>query len=174
MNVYLKKQTLCKWFRYSDTITAYSDGPQVDNVDEILKCYMHCIFVQAEVYHDNGSLNLPLLYEKLPASMKYVGLKMGSQCLVPVGDTACERAFWYNKCWKSKDPVVIFFQFSAAVCYSRLALSCSTISLYSAHRYLGFNSCNIIFGLKSTSCLQYLKIQWCHFGFKKLLRRKNS
>lgn len=83
----------------------FSDGEIHD--DEKLKCYMSCIFHEAKVVDDEGHLHLEKLVSGIEAfegELKDVFMVMGKKCLVPVGDTPCETAFWYHKCWKTADP----------------------------------------------------------------------
>ncbi|XP_055696594.1 general odorant-binding protein 83a-like [Lutzomyia longipalpis] len=85
-----------------EAIKEFSDGEIHE--DEKLKCYMNCVFHEAEVVNDNGEVHLEKLHDKLPASMHDIALHMGKRCLYPEGETLCDKAFWLNKCWKTSDP----------------------------------------------------------------------
>lgn len=85
----------------------FSDGEIHE--DEKLKCYMNCVFHEGHVVDDAGELHLEKLaegVEMLGPEVEAIALAMGKKCLKPVGDTQCERAFWYHKCWKTADPKV--------------------------------------------------------------------
>ena len=88
----------------SEAIKEFSDGEIHE--DEKLKCYMNCIFHEAQVVDENGNVHLEKLHDMLPESMSDIALNMGKKCLYPKGDTQCERAFWLHKCWKTADPRV--------------------------------------------------------------------
>lgn len=90
-------------------IKRFSDVEIFDD-DEKLKCYMGCLFVKAGVSDGNGDLHLGKVLELIPKEFEDIALKMGSRCLKPKGKTPCERAFWFNKCWKLADPVVSALQ----------------------------------------------------------------
>lgn len=88
-----------------EAIKEFSDGEIHE--DEKLKCYMNCIFHEAKVVDDNGEVHLEKIQthvEKLDKEIQEIVINMGRKCLKPQGDTQCERAFWYHKCWKSADP----------------------------------------------------------------------
>lgn len=71
---------------------------------------MSCVFQEAKVVDADGHLHLELLsthIDKLDAEVQDIALNIGKKCLTPVGNTHCETAFWYNKCWKTADPKVI-------------------------------------------------------------------
>ncbi|XP_037046432.1 pheromone-binding protein-related protein 6-like [Bradysia coprophila] len=75
--------------------------------DEKLKCYMNCVFHEGHVVDDNGELHLEKLaegVEMLGPEVEAIALAMGKKCLKPEGETQCDRAFWYHKCWKTADP----------------------------------------------------------------------
>lgn len=88
----------------AEAIKEFSDG-QIHE-DEALKCYMNCIFHEANVMDENGDVHLEKLHDMLPESMADIAMHMGKKCLYPVGDTQCERAFWLHSCWKTADPRV--------------------------------------------------------------------
>lgn len=92
---------------FAEAITKFSDGEIHE--DEKLKCYMNCVFHEARVVDDDGELHLEKLadgLELLGPEIEAIMLPMGKKCLRPQGDTQCERAFWYHKCWKTADPKV--------------------------------------------------------------------
>lgn len=95
----------CSCVAFIEAIKEFSDGEIHE--DEKLKCYMSCIFHEAKVVDDKGDLHLEKLQthvEKLDQEIQEIAFNMGRKCLRPQGDTQCERAFWYHKCWKSADP----------------------------------------------------------------------
>lgn len=60
---------------------------------------------------ENGDLHLERLAEgldMLKPEIQEIALGMGKKCMKPAGDTLCEKAFWYHKCWKTADPKVSF------------------------------------------------------------------
>lgn len=70
---------------------------------------MNCLFHEAKVVDDNGELHIERLaegLEMLRPDIQEIALGMGKKCLVAKGDTLCEKAFWYHKCWKTADPKV--------------------------------------------------------------------
>lgn len=70
---------------------------------------MNCVFHKAEVVDAKGELHLTKIYkqfERLGVEVSDIAYNMGKKCVRAQGDTQCERAFWYNKCWKSTDPKV--------------------------------------------------------------------
>lgn len=72
---------------------------------------MNCIFHEAKVVDDNGEVHLEKIQvhiEKLDAELQEIAMNMGKKCLKPEGETQCDRAFYYHKCWKSADPKVKF------------------------------------------------------------------
>lgn len=93
----------------TEAIKEFSDGV-THEADEDLKCYMHCIFREANVLSDDGVVHLEKLHEMLPASMQDIAMQMGKECLHPEGDNQCEKAYWLHKCWKMTDPKVGLFQ----------------------------------------------------------------
>lgn len=73
---------------------------------------MNCIFHEAKVVDDKGELHLEKLaagIESLGPEVNEIAMAMGKKCLVAQGDTLCEKAFWFHKCWKQADPKVEFF-----------------------------------------------------------------
>ncbi|XP_053673045.1 pheromone-binding protein-related protein 6-like [Anopheles nili] len=89
-----------------DAIKRFSD--QDIHEDDALKCYMNCLFQQAGVVNDKGEFHYVKTQDFLPESMHLITLNWFKRCLYPVGETACEKAFWLNSCWKAKDPVHYF------------------------------------------------------------------
>lgn len=70
---------------------------------------MNCVFHEAEVVDDKGEVHLEKLaahVDKIDEELQDIAYNMGRKCLRPVGDSQCERAFWFHKCWKSADPKV--------------------------------------------------------------------
>lgn len=70
---------------------------------------MNCVFHEAYVIDDAGELHLEKLIESIELfgdEIEKVFLHMGKRCMRTQGDTQCERAFWYHKCWKTSDPKV--------------------------------------------------------------------
>lgn len=92
----------CPSLTTTEAIKEFSDGKIHE--DENLKCYMHCIFHEANVLDDNGEVHLEKFHDMLPGSMQDIALQMGKKCLYPKGDNECEKAFWLHKCWKMADP----------------------------------------------------------------------
>lgn len=91
-------------------ITRFSDVEMFDN-DEKLKCYMSCVFQEVGVTDDDGFLHMEKLVGAvglLDDEAEMIFLKMAKRCLRPIISTHCETAFWYNKCWKTTDPVHYF------------------------------------------------------------------
>lgn len=92
---------------FIEAIREFSDGEIHE--DEKLKCYMSCVFHEADVVDDKGDLHLEKIQthiEKLDQEIQDIAYQMGKKCLRPVGDNVCERAFWYHKCWKTASPEV--------------------------------------------------------------------
>lgn len=92
---------------FTEAIKRFSDVEIHD--DEKLKCYMNCLFHEAKVVDENGELHLERLAEgldMLKPEIQEIAIGMGKKCMKAVGDTLCEKAFWYHKCWKSADPKV--------------------------------------------------------------------
>ncbi|XP_031628241.1 pheromone-binding protein-related protein 6-like [Contarinia nasturtii] len=88
-----------------EAIIEFSDGVVHD--DPALKCYMQCVFVEAKAVDEKGEVHLELLQlhiDDLDEEIQNIAIRMGKKCLHPVGETLCERAFWYHKCWKQADP----------------------------------------------------------------------
>lgn len=44
--------------------------------------------------------------ENLDRATQNILINIGKRCIYPEGDTLCEKAFWFHKCWKSVDPYV--------------------------------------------------------------------
>lgn len=88
----------------AEAIKEFSDGEIHE--DPALKCYMNCIFHEANVVDEEGNVHLEKLHDMLPESMSDIAMHMGKKCLYPEGDTQCERAFWLHRCWKKADPRV--------------------------------------------------------------------
>lgn len=79
--------------------------------DEKLKCYMNCLFAEADLTDNDGLLHLEKLVdtlELLDEESQMIFLKMAKRCLRPEKTTQCETAFWFHKCWKTADPVNYF------------------------------------------------------------------
>ncbi|XP_055305303.1 pheromone-binding protein-related protein 6-like [Sitodiplosis mosellana] len=93
-----------------EAIKEFSDGEIHE--DASLKCYMYCVFELLELMNDKGQLFVMRLADHIESNyddeIQTIALNMGRKCLRPEGDNNCERAFWYHKCWKSKDPVHYF------------------------------------------------------------------
>lgn len=90
-----------------EAIKQFSDGDIHD--DEKLKCYMDCIFQEAKVVDANGDVHLEKIQthvDKLDKEFQDIVMAMGKKCLHPEGNTLCEKAFWFHKCWKTADPRV--------------------------------------------------------------------
>nr|AKB92821.1 odorant binding protein 2b [Zeugodacus tau] len=85
-----------------EAIKEFSDGDVHE--DELLKCYMYCVFEETDVLHEDGEVHLEKILDSLPESMHVIALHMGKKCLYPKGDNKCERAFWLHRCWKEADP----------------------------------------------------------------------
>lgn len=92
----------------SEAITKFSDGDIHD--DENLKCYMSCMFQEAQVVDANGEVHLETIHthvDKWDEEIKQIAKNILSQCTHPVGENLCEKAFWFHKCWKTADPKVL-------------------------------------------------------------------
>lgn len=89
-----------------------------------LKCYMYCVFEMTELINDKGDLFIMKLADHIESNyddeVQNIAFQMGRKCLRAEGDNNCKKAFWYHKCWKSKDPVVCFFFFSLNFHYFEL------------------------------------------------------
>ncbi|XP_055305302.1 pheromone-binding protein-related protein 6 [Sitodiplosis mosellana] len=88
-----------------EAIKEFSDGEIHD--DPALKCYMHCLFVEAKAVDEHGEVHLELLQvhiDELDREIQDIAIHMGKKCLYPKGETLCDRAWWYHQCWKSADP----------------------------------------------------------------------
>lgn len=93
--------------RNAEAIKEFSDGEIHDDAN--LKCYMHCIFVEANAVDEHGEVHLEKLQvhiEDLDREIQNIAIGMGKKCLYPEGDTLCEKAYWFHKCWKTNDPKV--------------------------------------------------------------------
>ena len=69
---------------------------------------MNCLFHQAGVVNDKGEFHYVKIQDFLPESMHLITLNWFKRCLYPEGENGCEKAFWLNKCWKTRDPVHYF------------------------------------------------------------------
>lgn len=73
---------------------------------------MYCVFEVTELINDKGELFIMKLADHIESNydseVQDIAFQMGRKCLRPEGDNNCEKAFWYHKCWKSRDPVVSF------------------------------------------------------------------
>lgn len=71
---------------------------------------MYCVFEVLELINDKGDLFVMRLADHIESNyddeVQQIAFNMGRKCLRPEGDNNCEKAFWYHKCWKSKDAVV--------------------------------------------------------------------
>lgn len=70
---------------------------------------MQCIFVELKAVDDKGEVHLEKLQfhiENWDEELKSIALHMGKRCLYPEGETLCDKAFWFHKCWKTQDPKV--------------------------------------------------------------------
>lgn len=70
---------------------------------------MHCIFKEVKLVDAEGNLNLQKLaghLDLLSTEAAKIATSMGKACLTPQGNTPCEKAYWYHKCWKTNDPKV--------------------------------------------------------------------
>lgn len=88
-----------------EAIREFSDG-EVHH-DPALKCYMYCIFKEGGAIRENGEVHLEELADHIESyddEVQDIFFHMARRCLRPVGDTLCERAFWFHQCWKSYDP----------------------------------------------------------------------
>lgn len=68
---------------------------------------MNCIFHEAHVVDAHGEVHLEKItvhIDRLDEEMQEIAYNMGKKCLKPQGETQCDRAFWFHKCWKSADP----------------------------------------------------------------------
>ncbi|XP_031628634.1 pheromone-binding protein-related protein 6-like isoform X2 [Contarinia nasturtii] len=80
--------------------------------DAALKCYMYCVFEVLELINDQGQLFIMKLADHIESNydeeVQNIAFQMGRKCLRPEGENNCEKAFWYHKCWKTRDPVHYF------------------------------------------------------------------
>ncbi|EDW14675.2 general odorant-binding protein 83a [Drosophila mojavensis] len=83
-------------------IKEFSDGEIHD--DEKLKCYMNCLFHEFEVVDDDGDVHLEKLFSSVPHSIRDNLMAMSQECIHPIGDTLCHKAWWFHQCWKKADP----------------------------------------------------------------------
>lgn len=70
---------------------------------------VYCFFAEANVLDDKGEVHLEKIathIEKLDMEIQEIAMNMGKKCLNPQGDSQCDRAFWFHKCWKTADPRV--------------------------------------------------------------------
>ena len=90
----------------TEAITSFSDG--AIHEDELLKCYMNCLFHEYEVVDDNGEFHMEKVKERIPDSLRAVAIPFLDKCFnVHVdGETQCQRAFLLHECWKKADPLV--------------------------------------------------------------------
>lgn len=91
---------------FPETIKKFEMGEVFD--DLILKCYMFCLFEEAEMVKD-GKLYLVKFIDHIKHwddASALIALNMGKRCMRPVGDNLCEQAFWVNKCLRESDPKV--------------------------------------------------------------------
>lgn len=98
-------------FHRSEAIKEFDSGEIHE--DASLKCYMYCVFEVLELINDKGDLFVMRLADHIESNyddeVQSIAFNMGRKCLRPEGDNNCEKAFWYHKCWKSKDAVVCIF-----------------------------------------------------------------
>lgn len=90
---------------FAEAIKKFSD--EEIHEDDKLKCYMACVFREGKVVDDEGHLHLEKLavgVEQFDAEVQSIAINMGKKCLTPEGNTPCDTAFWYHKCWKTSDP----------------------------------------------------------------------
>lgn len=85
--------------------------------DASLKCYMYCVFEVLELINDKGQLFIMKLADHIESNyddeVQNIAFQMGRRCLRPPEDeNNCEKAFYYHKCWKTRDPVVCFVHFN--------------------------------------------------------------
>lgn len=91
----------------AEAIKQFSDGEIHEDAN--LKCYMQCIFVEANAVDEHGEVHLEKLQvhiEDLDREIQNIAINMGKKCLYPEGETLCDKAFWFHKCWKTNDPKV--------------------------------------------------------------------
>lgn len=70
---------------------------------------VYCFFEETKVLDDKGEVHLEKIathIDKLDMEIQEIAMNMGKKCLNPQGDTQCDRAFWFHKCWKTADPRV--------------------------------------------------------------------
>lgn len=95
---------------------------------------MYCVFEVTELINDKGDLFIMRLADHIESNyddeVQNIAFQMGRKCLRAEGDNNCEKAFWYHKCWKSKDPIVSFF---LKIC---TILKCFLIFLFFQHYFL--------------------------------------
>lgn len=94
---------------FSEAIKEFDRGEIHE--DATLKCYMYCVFETLDLMNAKGELFLLRLAEHFDFTddeeIQSIAYQMGRKCLhPPENDNNCEKAFYYHKCWKSRDPVV--------------------------------------------------------------------
>lgn len=64
---------------------------------------------KAKAVDEHGEVHLELLQvhiDNLDREIQNIAINMGKKCLYPEGETLCDRAWWFHKCWKQADPKV--------------------------------------------------------------------
>lgn len=93
---------------------------------------MYCVFELLELMNDKGQLFVMRLADHIESNyddeVQTIVFNMGRKCLRPEGDNNCDKAFWYHKCWKSKDPVVrnqfsVLFDSIQSLIFTNIGLS---------------------------------------------------
>lgn len=70
---------------------------------------MDCIFKEADLVDENGDVHLEKIHthiDKWDDELRDIAKNMLNKCIHPEGPNACEKAFYFHKCWKSHDPKV--------------------------------------------------------------------
>lgn len=70
---------------------------------------MQCLFEQINSVDEHGEVHLEKLQihiEGWDREIQNIAIHMGKKCLYPEGDTLCDKAYWYHRCWKTQDPKV--------------------------------------------------------------------
>lgn len=68
------------------------------------------MFEESETINAKGEVHLEKIMshvEKMEKDVQDILINMGKRCLKPQGETKCDRAFWFHKCWKTADPTVV-------------------------------------------------------------------
>lgn len=70
---------------------------------------MNCVFDKLDLVNGKGELLVMRLADHIDSNyneeVRGIAYQMGRKCLVPPDDVDhCEKAYFYHRCWKERDP----------------------------------------------------------------------